>query len=196
MRPPALRFVVPCVLATSAVAFAPTHDAARAVSLAGRSYPDAAASSIMMGPPYVEFIPAVNALAVGQSVTTRPKLGEDPAFADWWWGTQVTMTSSNPSVVTVSVTGVGTGIVAKLTGKSPGTATITGTTQSNTKGTMQIQVTGGKVAQIRIACSNGQYCDTKHSSAPVTNAAGTSNQLTVVALDSAGHVLWTQPYQP
>jgi hypothetical protein len=106
------------------------------------------------------------------------------------------MTSSNPDVVTVTETGFGTGIVATLIAKAPGVATITGTTQSNTRGTMQIKVTGGKVAQLRIACANGQYCDTKAGVAPVKSAAGTTNQLTVVALDSAGHVLWTQPYTP
>jgi hypothetical protein len=197
MRPSALRSAVPCALAMSLVPFAPTRDAVRAVSPRGNSNPAVVtASSILMGPPYVEFVPSVNSLAVGQKVTTRPKLAEDPAFSDWWWGTQVTMTSSNPSVVTVTETGFGTGIVATLTAMAPGTAIITGTTQSNTRGTMQVQVTGGHVARLRIACANGQYCDSQAGAAPVKSVAGTTNQLTVVALDSAGHVLWTQPYTP
>jgi hypothetical protein len=202
MRPSALRSAVPCALAMSLVPLAHTGDAVHAVSLLGNSNPAVvAASSIMMGPPYVEFVPSVNSLTVGQKVTTRPKLGQDPAFNDWWWGTQVQMTSSNPSVVTVTETGFGTGIVATLTAMAPGTAIITGTTQSNTRGTMQVQVTGGgitggHVAQLRIACANGQYCDAKAGAAAVKSVTGSTNQLTVVALDSAGHVLWTQPYTP
>jgi hypothetical protein len=150
------------------------------------------------GAPYVTFVPSLTSLAVGQSAQVRPKLGEDPRFVNWWWGTEVKFTSSNPNVVTVTETGYGTGIVATLTAKGVGTAVVTATTQSNTHGTLNIQVTGrvaGQVAELRLACPNGQYCDTK-SGQTLKSKSGNNNQLTVVALDAAGHVLWTQPYNP
>lgn len=200
MRRTSFRSALPCTLALSLAPVNVFNSAADALPhFASRIVARMPASSLSaFGAPYVTFVPSVTSLGVGQSVQVRPKLGSDPRFVNWWWGTQVKFTSSNPGVVSVTETGYGTGIIATLTARGAGTAVVTATTQSNTQGTLNIQVTRqavGQVAQLRLACPNGQYCDTK-SGQTLKSASGNANQLTVVALDSAGRVLWTQPYNP
>jgi hypothetical protein len=145
--------------------------------------------------PYIRFYAAPHALSTGVSVQVKAQLSSSSSFSTWWWGSQVWFTSSNPSVVSVADAnwGSSSGVVGTLTAVSPGTATITVTDESGSTSTDQITVTSSApVAQIRIQCANGAWCDSQSGSSVSVSKGGTQ-QLYVVGLDASGNVLWKAP---
>ena len=123
----------------AATASAPEAREARAFSIAGVTYPTVAIQS------------GTSVLAVGAKQTVTAKLATPTAT---WMGAYVTWTTSNSAVASVSTSdwGYTNGDVATITGVASGTATITGTTQSGTSGSITITV--GSATQ---AVSQGGY---------------------------------------
>jgi hypothetical protein len=148
--------------------------------------------------PYIRFYGAPHALSTGVAVPVKAQLSNTSAFSTWWWGSQVWFTTSNAAVVSVSSTGWNnsSGVVGTLTAVGPGTATVTVHDESGTTATDEITVsaTGAPLAQLRIQCANGAWCD-KQSGRTLTVGAAQSQQLYVVGLDASGNVLWKQPLQ-
>jgi len=148
---------------------------------------------------YVRWYEAVHNLSPGGAVTRQVQVSNTPSFTSYWWGSEITFVSSDPSVVSVTTTGWGTsgGVVATLTGVAPGVARITATDLSGASTVDSILVTGiaAPVASLRIQCSNGAWCD-KASGKTVAVTSGVGSQLYVVALDASGNVLWKQPVAP
>jgi hypothetical protein len=147
--------------------------------------------------PYIRIYDAPHTLSTGVSVAVKAQLSSTTSFSTWWWGSTVWFSSSNPSVVSVSDAGWGnsSGVVGTLTAVSPGTATITVADESGTTSTATITVTSSApVAQIRIQCANGAWCD-QQSGRTVSVGAAATQQLYVVALDANGNVLWKAPAQ-
>ncbi len=87
--------------------------------------------------PRVTITPAVKTLAVGGKAAITATLSNATGS---WYGHYTTWKSSNPAVVSVSTTGWGKSDVGNLVGVKAGTATIYGTTQSNTSGSITITV--------------------------------------------------------
>lgn len=152
------------------------------------------------GPPYVRIYAAPHYLSTGVSVTVKAQVSNTSNFASWWWGSQVWFNTSNANVVSVSDAGwnASTGVVGTLTAVGAGTATITVTDESGTTSTDVIQVSGSgttttaPVAQLRIQCANGAWCD-QASGRTVSVSSTSPQQLYVVALDASGNVLWMAP---
>jgi hypothetical protein len=145
--------------------------------------------------PYIRIYDAPRTLSTGVSVAVKAQLSTSASFSSWWWGSSVWFTSSNPSVVSVADAGWGSssGVVGTLTAVSPGTATITVHDESGSTGTAVIAVTSSApVAQLRIQCANGAWCD-QASGRTVSVGTAASQQLFVVALDASGNVLWKAP---
>jgi hypothetical protein len=92
--------------------------------------------------PTVTIQPATTAMGVGQQVSFKALLSE--ANGNTWLGTNVTWTSSDAAVVAITTTdwGNASGDIGVVTAKSVGKATITGTTESATIGTLTITVSG------------------------------------------------------
>jgi hypothetical protein len=90
--------------------------------------------------PLVTITPATTSLIVGKKLTLLAKLAA--ANGETWMGTETTWKSSDTTVLSVSTAnwGILTGDQGIVTAKKAGTATITGTTESGTVGSIAITV--------------------------------------------------------
>jgi hypothetical protein len=170
-----------------ALALVPAH-------VSGVSLPGAHATA----KDFIRIYQAPHNLSTGVAVTVKAQISSTSTFSSWWWGRQVWFTTSNANVVSVSDAGwlSTSGVVGTLKAVGPGQATITVTDESGATATDEITVsaTGAPLAQVRIQCSNGAWCD-KQSGRTLSVATSQSQQLFVVGLDASGNVLWKEPLQ-
>jgi hypothetical protein len=106
------------------------------------------AHSASVGYPIVTIQPKLTSIAVGSKVTLLAKLSEGSAT---WMGTETTWRSSDTTVLSVKIANWGGsgGDQGIFTGKKVGKVTITATTESQTVGSMVVNVTstsGGTTA--------------------------------------------------
>lgn len=130
------------------VAACTNSTAPRDAAMSGAATRSATSQSGTVAPAYplVSIQSAPATLTVGQQAKLTAQLSEPGEGT--WSGHNVTWTSSDPSVISVSTTAVGAlaGDTGVLTAKAAGSATITATTQSNTSQTKTISVTGGSAS--------------------------------------------------
>ena len=105
-----------------------------------RSAVSATASAQSVAYPIVTIKPIVTTLAVGGKATISASLSNASTS---WYGHYTAWKSSDPAVVSVTTTGWGGADLGNLVGLKDGKATITGTTESNTVGSMTITVGTG-----------------------------------------------------
>jgi hypothetical protein len=103
--------------------------------------------------PLVTITPTPTTLAVGATMNVQAKLSDANTS---WMGQTITWKSSDPTVLSVTVTGWGTqaGTVAHLTAHKVGTASLTATSQSNTSQTktVTVQATTSAAGSVAATC--------------------------------------------
>jgi Bacterial Ig-like domain (group 2) len=141
--------------------------------------------------PIVTIKPAVTTLAVGGKATITASLSNASTS---WYGHFTTWKSSDPTVVSVTTTGWGGADQGNLVGLKNGKATITGTTESNTVGSMTITVgTGGTTTTTPAPVLGGTMHEPSGMSAQFNTGSITSFSQTGMTMISPS--TWTSPYE-
>jgi hypothetical protein len=108
---------------------------------AARATASGTATAQSVAYPIVTISPIIKTLAVGGKATISARLSTPTTS---WAAHYTTWKSSDPTVISVTTTGWGGADQGNLVGLKDGKATITGTTESNTVGSMTVTVgTGG-----------------------------------------------------